>query len=76
VGPRDCTGEKAFLIDMKALRALLTGWPAVFSFLFAPTLAVLLAPHDHGEWKRWLVVAPFVLAYIWFTWPGGRTGDD
>jgi hypothetical protein len=56
---------------MKALRTLFTGWPALLAFLVAPSLAVILAPHD-GDWKRWLVIAPFVAGYIWFTWPQNR----
>jgi hypothetical protein len=60
---------------MKVLRAIFTGWPALLSFLVAPTLAMLLSPHDSGEWKRWLVVAPFVAAYVWLTWPQGRDED-
>ena len=61
---------------MKLLQTLFTGWPALFSFLVAPTLAVLLAPQDAGEWKRWLLVAPFVAVYIWLTWPEGRSRAD
>ena len=57
---------------MKSLRAILTGWPALLSFLVAPTLAVLLS-HD-GEWKRWLPLAPFVAGYVWITWP--HKADD
>lgn len=54
---------------------MLTGWPALFTFLVSPTLAVLFAPQDGGEWKRWLIVAPFVVAYLWFTWPRRREAD-
>ena len=54
---------------MNLLRAVLTGWPGVFTFLLTPTLAVLLAPQYPGEWKHWLCVVPFLLLYLWFTWP-------
>ena len=54
---------------MKTLRILLTGWPAVLTLLVSPTLAVWLSPHDANEWKHWLLVAPLVVAYLWFTWP-------
>ena len=56
---------------MKLLRALFTGWPGVFAFLLSPTLAVIMAPQYPGEWKSWLVVAPFLVLYLWFTWPRG-----
>jgi hypothetical protein len=68
VGP-DRTGAKAVSIGMKVLRAIFTGWPALLTFLVSPTLAVWLSPHDAGEWKRWLIVAPVAAAYVWFTWP-------
>jgi hypothetical protein len=54
---------------MTVLRSLLTGWPAVFSLLVSPTVAVFLEPGAAGMWKQWLCVLPFVLAYVWFTWP-------
>jgi hypothetical protein len=61
---------------MKALRILFTGWSAILAFLVSPTLAVLLSPHDGGEWKRWMFIAPWVVAYIWLTWPNGSTEAD
>ncbi|HEX4160730.1 MAG TPA: hypothetical protein VHY79_19840 [Rhizomicrobium sp.] len=54
---------------MRALRFLFTGWAAVFSLLVSPTLAVLLSPQDGDERRRWLFVAPWLVAYVWLTWP-------
>jgi hypothetical protein len=61
---------------MKILHAIFTGWPALLTFLVTPSLAVLLSPHDGGEWKQWLLVAPFVVAYLWITWPQRRSEAD
>ncbi|HTT82801.1 MAG TPA: hypothetical protein VMF67_04925 [Rhizomicrobium sp.] len=59
---------------MKVLRAIFTGWAALLAFLVAPTLAMLLSPEDAGQWRRWLLVAPLIAAYLWLTWPG-RTDE-
>ncbi len=61
---------------MKVLRAFLTGWPALLGFLITPSLAMLLSSSDDGEWKRWLLVAPFLVAYLWFTWPQRPNASD
>jgi hypothetical protein len=60
---------------MRVLRILFTGWPAVLTFLVCPSLAVWLSPHDDGEWKRWLIVAPVAVAYVWITWPERNEAD-
>lgn len=61
---------------MRILRLLFTGWPAVFSLLVSPTLAVFLSPHDGNEQKRWLFVVPWLVAYVWLTWPKDPEAAD